>query len=164
MIDIARLINAEVTEKMLRDYADDVGCNRGDYVLANGILKAVSYIRNNIPTAYDPDAVVEELEKEFKLADAEKERCEKENPLQFDTAKGYAKGVSIAIEIVRNAGKEVGKMSKNEELKKAAEPLVKYLRENYHPHTTVIVDSMHAEVLEGIAVAKYEWKGENGEL
>ena len=55
-------------------------------------------------------------------------------------------------------------MSKNEELKKAAEPLVKYLRENYHPHTTVIVDSMHAEVLEGVAVAKYEWKGENGEL
>ena len=55
-------------------------------------------------------------------------------------------------------------MSKNEDFKKAAEPLVKYLRENYHPHTTVIVDSMHAEVLEGVAVAKYEWKGEYGEL
>ena len=54
-------------------------------------------------------------------------------------------------------------MSKNEELKQIAQPLVDYIRKEYHPHVTVIVDSVHAEVLEGVAVAKFyelETKGE----
>ena len=46
-------------------------------------------------------AVVEELEKELSLADKEKERCTDENHLQFDSAKGYASGISTAIEIVK---------------------------------------------------------------
>lgn len=53
------------------------------------------------PTAYDIDKVVDELEKELGLADKEKERCTAENNLQFDTAKGYASGLSAAIEIVK---------------------------------------------------------------
>ena len=56
------------------------------------------------PTAYDPDKVVEQLESELRLADKEKERCAKENPLQFDSAKGYAMGLSNAIEIVKAGG------------------------------------------------------------
>lgn len=60
--------------------------------------------------------------------------------------------------------KENKTMSKNEELKEVARPLVEYIRKNYHPHVTVIVDSMHAEVLEGVAVAKYEWEGEYGDF
>ncbi len=59
---MARLINADVAEKLLREYADDVGCNRGEYEMANGILKAVSYIRHNIPTAYDVEKVVERFD------------------------------------------------------------------------------------------------------
>lgn len=55
-----RLIDADVAEKMLRAYADEVGCNRGEYELANWILKAVSYLEN-IPTVYDVDKVVEQL-------------------------------------------------------------------------------------------------------
>lgn len=47
-------------------------------------------------------------------------------------------------------------MSKNEELKELARPLVEYIKKNYHPHVTVIVDSTHAEVLEGVAVAKFD--------
>lgn len=47
-------------------------------------------------------------------------------------------------------------MSKNDELREVARPLVDYIRKNYHPHTTVIVDCNHAEVLEGVAVAKYD--------
>ena len=47
-------------------------------------------------------------------------------------------------------------MSKNEELKELAKPLVEYIRKNYHPHTTVIIDCVHAEVLEGVAVAKFD--------
>lgn len=46
------------------------------------------------------EAVMAELENELKLADEEKERCSRENPLQFDTAKGYATGISNAIEII----------------------------------------------------------------
>ena len=58
----------------------------------------------NIPTAYDVDKVVAELEKELSLADKEKERCICENNLQFDSAKGYAIGISTAIEIVKQGG------------------------------------------------------------
>lgn len=32
----------------------------------------------------------------------------------------------------------------------AARPLMEYLSKNHHPHTKVIVDSGHAEVVEGI--------------
>ena len=47
------------------------------------------------------EKIIEKLEKELKLADREKERCARENPLQFDSAKGYAHGVGKAIEIVK---------------------------------------------------------------
>ena len=56
------------------------------------------------PTAYDQDKVVQQLESELRLADKEKERCARENPLQFDSAKGYAMGLSNAIEIVKAGG------------------------------------------------------------
>ena len=47
------------------------------------------------------EKTLERLEEELELADKEKERCVKENHLQFDSAKGYANGVAIAIEIVK---------------------------------------------------------------
>lgn len=56
------------------------------------------------PTTYDVDKVVAELEKELKRADEEKLRCVKENPLQFDSAKGYANGIAVAIQIVKGGG------------------------------------------------------------
>ena len=34
------LISREAVVKDIRKYADEVGCNRGEYELANGILKA----------------------------------------------------------------------------------------------------------------------------
>lgn len=40
------------------------------------------------------------LKKELCLADEEKRRCASENPLQFDSSKGYANGIAIAIDIV----------------------------------------------------------------
>lgn len=36
-----------------------------------------------------------------------------------------------------------------EEFIKVAEPLIKYLCENHHPHTTVIVTSTNAELMVG---------------
>ena len=54
-----------------------------------------------IPTAFDINTVMEYLNKELELADDEKSRCIKENPMQFDEAKGYARGIATAIEIVK---------------------------------------------------------------
>ena len=50
--------------------------------------------------------IIEMLEEELKLSDNEKERCVKENHLQFDSAKGYANGIANAIEIVKQAAEE----------------------------------------------------------
>ena len=58
------------------------------------------------PTAFDREKVIEELREELNLSDAEKERCARENPLQFDSAKGYANGIANAIEIVEKGGIE----------------------------------------------------------
>ena len=45
--------------------------------------------------------IIDELEKEYKLAEEEKRRCVSENQLQFDSAKGYSIGIWNALEIVR---------------------------------------------------------------
>lgn len=55
---------------------------------------------------YDVDKVVEWLESELSLADKEKKRCVKENPLQFDESKGYARGIAVALEIIKSGGIE----------------------------------------------------------
>ena len=52
-------------------------------------------------SAYDLNNTLNRLQRELQLADNEKSRCVKENPLQFDSAKGYATGIAIAIEIVK---------------------------------------------------------------
>ena len=58
------------------------------------------------PTAFDKEKVIKELREELNLSDAEKERCARENPLQFDSAKGYANGIANAVEIVEKGGIE----------------------------------------------------------
>lgn len=58
------------------------------------------------PTAFDKEKAIKELREELNLSDAEKERCARENPLQFDSAKGYANGIANAIEIVEKGGIE----------------------------------------------------------
>ena len=71
--------------------------------------KAVSKIWEiivNMPTAFNKEKVINELREELNLSDAEKERCARENPLQFDSAKGYANGIANAIEIVEKGGIE----------------------------------------------------------
>lgn len=58
------------------------------------------------PTAFDVKKVIEQLNKELELADEEKRRCTIENMLQFDEAKGYARGMACAIEIVKRGGRD----------------------------------------------------------
>lgn len=50
------------------------------------------------------ERIVEKLETELKLAEEEKERCIRENPLQFDSAKGYVNAISVAIEMIKEEG------------------------------------------------------------
>lgn len=52
------------------------------------------------------ERIVEQLEEELRLADIEKERCARENVLQFDSAKGYSHAMSHAIEIVKDGGSD----------------------------------------------------------
>lgn len=67
-------------------------------------LKRLINKLKNIPTTYDIDKVIEELKKELSLAKKEKEKCTGENHLQFYSAKGYAGGISYAIEVVKQGG------------------------------------------------------------
>lgn len=91
---MSRLIDADEFQKqivgmaILNNYPPDK---------ANALCKLV----DSQPTAFDVEKVIEELEEELKLADDEKARCIKENPMQFDSAKGYAHGIAVAIEIVK---------------------------------------------------------------
>ena len=52
------------------------------------------------------EKLIERLEEELKLADGEKEKCARGNPLMFDNAKGYSTGISTAISIVKDLASE----------------------------------------------------------
>lgn len=58
------------------------------------------------PTAFYEERVLETLRKELELANIEKDRCSRENILQFDEAKGYARGISYALEVVIRGRRE----------------------------------------------------------
>lgn len=73
---------------------------------AKDTREAAQKLIDEQPTAYHVDKVAEGLRLELGLADKEKERCAKENPLQFDEAKGYARGVAVALEVVKSGGIE----------------------------------------------------------
>lgn len=95
-----RLIDANLLVKNCRctgKFEDNFNC-----VTLSDLRKIIE----EQPTAYDVEKVVEELEEELKLADDEKARCIKENPMQFDEAKGYARGMACAIEIVKRGGRD----------------------------------------------------------
>ena len=104
-----RLIDADKLIRHLNDYAlQEAPFGRNDknqkeiYETIQECIKAVE----EQPTAFDLEEVVALLEEELKLADDEKARCIKENPMQFDSAKGYAHGIAVAIEIVKRGGRD----------------------------------------------------------
>ena len=47
-------------------------------------------------------------------------------------------------------------MTKNEEFLDLCKPLIKYINDNYHPHTTIIIDSIWWELLEGSICCRTE--------
>ena len=86
--------NCSATTKILVD-----GFSQGK---PNG--SAIKSVINAWNTRKPMERIAEQLEEELNLADKEKERCARENKLQFDSAKSYAHGISIAIEIVKAGG------------------------------------------------------------
>lgn len=96
---MSRLIDADA----LIEFIDASGRLRHPGELAFSELDVVNML-NHAPTAYDVEKVVEQLNKELELADEEKRRCIVENMLQFDEAKGYARGMASAVEIVKRGG------------------------------------------------------------
>lgn len=58
------LISRDKAEKLLRKYADEVGCKRGEYERANGILKAACFLSDseNVPATRNADNVVKQVE------------------------------------------------------------------------------------------------------
>jgi len=43
---------------------------------------------------------------------------------------------------------------KYKEFEALSKPLIKYLNDNHHPHATIIIDTTHAELVEGIMVTE----------
>nr|DAI27711.1 MAG TPA: ENT domain protein [Caudoviricetes sp.] len=77
-------------------------CGKQRYLIPENVWELIE----TEPVAFDKEKVIEELREELNLSDAEKERCARENPLQFDSAKGYANGIANAIDIVEKGGIE----------------------------------------------------------
>lgn len=73
--------------------------------LGESYAEEIAKLMDEQPTAYNLDKTIIELGKEFKLAEMDKEIVMIENPLQFDYVRGYAMGISNALEIVKGGFK-----------------------------------------------------------
>lgn len=94
-----------ISRKAVLEILYDISNRNYGSFFGHGINRACDVIKH-ADTAFDKEKVIEELREELNLSDAEKERCARENPLQFDSAKGYANGIANAIEIVEKGGLE----------------------------------------------------------
>ena len=104
-----RLIDADELIERIEKWMPKDPCGREqtvEEIIATDIAVSVCMEIEEAPTAFDKEKAIKELREELNLSDAEKERCARENPLQFDSAKGYANGIANAIEIVEKGGIE----------------------------------------------------------
>ena len=107
------------------------------------------------------EKIIEKLEEELKLADEEKLRCARENPLQFDSAKGYAHGVGKAIEIVKQEAE------KYEECYKDCGECEAYDKEKHHcPKFCKVIKETVKEIEENHNKGKWEmtYKGKRKDV
>ena len=101
-----RLIDADLLMRKCEKWLKPKAPDEDEMVSLADIAVSMLMEIKEQPTAYDVDKVVKQLEKELQLADEEKRRCTIENMLQFDEAKGYARGMACAIEIVKRGGRD----------------------------------------------------------
>lgn len=101
-----RLIDADLLMRKCEKWLKPKAPDEDEMVSLADIAVSMLMEIEEQPTAFDAEKVVKLLEEELKLADDEKARCIKENPIQFDSAKGYAHGIAVAIEIVKRGGRD----------------------------------------------------------
>ena len=107
------------------------------------------------------EKIIEKLEEELKLADEEKLRCARENPLQFDSAKGYEHVVGKAIEIVKQEAE------KHEECYKDCGDCEAYNKEKHHcPKFCKVIKETVKEIEENHNKGKWEmtYKGKRKDV
>ena len=107
------------------------------------------------------EKIIEKLEKELKLADEEKLRCARENPLQFDSAKGYTNGVANSIEIVKEESEQY------EECYKDCGDCEAYNKEKHHcPKFCKVIKETVKEIEENHNKGKWEmtYKGKRKDV
>lgn len=101
-----RLIDADLLMRKCEKWLKPKAPDEDEMVSVADIAVSTLMEIEEQPTAFDVEKVVKLLEEELKLADDEKARCIKENTIQFDSAKGYAHGIAVAIEIVKRGGRD----------------------------------------------------------
>ena len=101
-----RLIDADLLMRKCEKWLKPKAPDEDEMVSLADIAVSMLMEIEEQPTAFDVEKVIEQLNKELELADEEKHRCTIENMLQFDEAKGYARGMACAIEIVKRGGRD----------------------------------------------------------
>lgn len=91
-----RLIEADELMDFISEHAEQI-----QYAIEHKNMEILESLIKQIPTAYDVDKVVEQLKIEEKLAKEEKKRCSCCSTTQWEEVKGYANGISVAIDIVK---------------------------------------------------------------
>lgn len=91
-----RLIEADELMDFISEHTEQI-----QYAIEHKDMEILESLIKQIPTAYDVDKVLEQLKIEEKLAKEEKKRCSCYSITQWEEAKGYANGISVAIDIVK---------------------------------------------------------------
>jgi len=94
-----RLIEVDELMDFISEHAEQI-----QYAIEHKDMEILESLIKQIPTAYDVDKVLEQLKIEEKLAEEEKKRCSCCSTTQWEEAKGYANGISVAIDIVKGGG------------------------------------------------------------
>ena len=91
-----RLIEVDELMDFISEHAEQI-----QYAIEHKDMEILESLIKQIPTAYDVDKVLEQQKIEEKLAEEEKKRCSCCSTTQWEEAKGYANGISVAIDIVK---------------------------------------------------------------
>ena len=91
-----RLIEVDELMDFISEHAEQI-----QYAIEHKDMEILESLIKQKPTAYDVDKVLEQLKIEEKLAEEEKKRCSCCSTTQWEEAKGYANGISVAIDIVK---------------------------------------------------------------
>lgn len=100
------LISRKETERLLKEYANDVCMRPGENPLANGICKAACFVRDNIPDTYDMNRAIQKIEQEIL------DRKDRLNNVRTDiyaaVYRSEMRGLEKALDIIKKEQSENG--------------------------------------------------------